>query len=84
MEFFLLILGLAIGGTLGFRYGQQHRPRVLANNAADAVVRLLRAAEASNLPRESVMAFEGLAHRTFDPDTGRYIQEKLREVPPEG
>jgi hypothetical protein len=82
LEFFLLILGAVGGGALGFRYGQQHRPKVLAANAADAVVQLLRAAEASSLPREWVMAFEGLAHRTFDDDTAAYIKAKLRETPP--
>ncbi len=82
MEFFLLLLGLAIGAAVGFNLGQRHRPKVLADNAADAVVHLLRAAEASSLPRESVMAFEGLAHRIFDDPTSAYIKTKLREVPP--
>lgn len=84
MEIVLLILGLAIGAAVGFNLGQRHRPKVMATNAADAVVWFLRAVRSSPLPRETVMAVERVVSLAYDDDTARYIHVRLEEPPVAG
>ncbi|MFB9187340.1 hypothetical protein ACFFX1_55230 [Dactylosporangium sucinum] len=76
----LVLLGVAIGAAAGYNLGQRSRPRVQQLQAADAVVRFVRAVEASEMPRESVMAVKHVVSETYDAETAAYIHTKLRNV----
>jgi hypothetical protein len=82
LEIVLLIVGLAIGGAVGFNLGQRGRPSFLQGQAADAVIRFIRAVENSDLPRDGVAVVKHVVTDTYDPDTAAYIHAKLREAPP--
>jgi hypothetical protein len=85
VDVFLLILGLAIGGAVGFNLGQRGRPAFLQGQAADAVIRFIRAVENSDLPRDGVAVVKHVVTDTYDPDTAAYIHAELRKPPqPEG
>jgi hypothetical protein len=79
MEFFLLILGAAVGGAMGWRYGRHHRPSVLQTNSADAVVWFLVAVN-RDLPPEIARQVRAVAWENFDDEVQAYMKRKLREI----
>jgi hypothetical protein len=78
VEFFLAII---VGIACGTNYGRKSRPAHLQSQAADAIVRFIRAVEASVLSREGVAVVKQTVTDTYDPDTAAYIHARLRETP---
>ncbi|MFC5004103.1 hypothetical protein ACFPIJ_40550 [Dactylosporangium cerinum] len=79
MELLLLLLGAAVGGAIGYNFGQRSQPSVLQTHADDAVVAFL---VAINQELESGLARQvrSVAWEVFDDQRQAYMKAKLREI----
>lgn len=83
MEFFLLIVGLAAGGALGFRLGNRHAPRAELDSNAATLATFLRIVD-RQLDRNTSVAVRGIAWETYSGDFGLALRAKWDEsaIPP--
>lgn len=80
LEFFLLILGLAVGGALGFNYGRKSRPTVQLQTAGDAIVTLIRVVH-QKYGSVASMQVKGVALDTFRGPMRDHMEAQLDQDP---
>lgn len=79
MELLLLLLGAAVGGAIGYNFGQRSQPSALQTHADDAVAGFLAAVN-RKLEPSLARQVEWVAGEVFDDRQQAYIKAKVREI----